>query len=144
MQILPVQPYYFSIIYVAVYVFIIYFYIMMETNEIEDLIHQSAWNDWTIISITGRFTVQNILRVKLLFDGLISDSEIKIGIDLSKTTYLDSSAITILLNFNRRCSERNGKVVLFGLATDIEAILSIVGIDKIVTTVKTIEELATV
>jgi anti-anti-sigma factor len=116
----------------------------MENNEIEDLIRKSVWNDWTIISIAGRFTVQNILRVKTSFDALITDSEIKIGIDLSKTTYLDSSAITILLNFNRRCSERSGKVVLFGLATDIEAILSIVGIDKIVKTVKTIEDLTTV
>jgi anti-anti-sigma factor len=116
----------------------------MENNENEDLIHKRAWNDWTIISIAGRFTVQNLLRVKTFFDALIADSEIKIGIDLSKTTYLDSSAITIILNFNRRCSERSGKVVLFGLATEIEGILSIVGIDKIVKTVKTIEDLTTV
>lgn len=116
----------------------------MENNATEDLIHKSAWNDWTIVSISGRFTVQNILRVKTFFDALMTDSELKIGIDLSKTTYLDSSAITILLNFNRRCSERSGKVVLFGLASDIEAILSIVGIDKIVKTVKTIDDLITV
>jgi len=115
----------------------------MENTEIEDLIHKSTWNDWTIISIAGRFTVQNILQVKLFFDTLITDSAIKIGIDLNRTTYLDSSAITILLNFNRRCSEKSGKVVLFGLAPDIEAILSIVGIDKVVKTVKTIEELTT-
>jgi anti-anti-sigma factor len=134
----------FYIIYVAVSVFFIYFYINMENNDFEDLIHKSAWKDWTIISITGRFTVQNILQVKSSFDTLIADSEIKIGIDLNKTTYLDSSAITILLNFNRRCAEKSGKVVLFGLAPDIEAILSIVGIDKVVKTVKTIEDLTTV
>mgnify|MGYP001766667632 FL=1 len=115
----------------------------MEKIETEDLIHKSAWNDWIIISISGRFTVQNILRVKTFFNALIGDSDIKIGIDLSKTTYLDSSAITILLNFHRRCSEKSGKVVLFGLAPDIEAILSIVGIDKVVKTVKTIEDLTT-
>jgi len=137
------QPGHFYIIYVAVYVFIIYFYYGMEKIETEELLHKSAWNDWIIISISGRFTVQNILRVKTFLNAFMRDSDIKIGIDLSKTTYLDSSAITILLNFHRRCSEKNGKVVLFGLAPDIEAILSIVGIDKIVKTVKTIEDLTT-
>jgi len=114
---------------------------MKEETISEYSISRLKWNNWFVISITGRFTVQNLVPVRSVFEDADRSGERLIAINFSTTTYLDSSAITILLNFHKRCTEKGGKLVLFGLNPDIEGIVSIIGIDKILPIVKTINEL---
>lgn len=88
------------------------------------------YNNWCIISITGEFIIQNLFKVKHVFDKVEHNNNLLIALDLGATTYLDSSAITTILNFHKRCSSRGGTLVLMRLNKDIEEIISILGIDK--------------
>ncbi len=87
-------------------------------------------NNWRIISITGEFIIQNLFKVKQIFDEVERNNNLLIALDLSDATYLDSSAITTILNFHKRCSAKGGTLVLLRLNKDIEEIISILGIDK--------------
>ena len=49
---------------------------------------------------------------------------------MSDVTQIDSSAITILVNFQRRIIQKDGRLVLFGMRSDIAEIFSIVGIEN--------------
>jgi anti-anti-sigma factor len=114
---------------------------MNNNSDAFDVISTKRWKKWLIITISGRFIIKNLFQIRNVFDKTERDNELFVAIDLSTTTYLDSSAITILLNFHRRCVEKGGKFVVFGLNQDIEEIVSIVGIDKLITIVKTIIDL---
>lgn len=112
-----------------------------KNNDTEDSVSRIKWNKWSVITISGRFAVKYLLKIKRVFEEAEHNSGPFVAIDLRPATYLDSSAITIMLNFHRRCTEKGGNLVLFGLNQDIESILSIVGIDKIIPIVNDINDL---
>jgi anti-anti-sigma factor len=99
------------------------------------------WKKWLVITISGKFIVKSVFQMKNIFDEAERNYEQFLAMDLSKTTYLDSSAITILLNFHKRSAEKGVVLVIFGLNPDIEEVISIVGIDKVISIVKTITDL---
>ena len=92
----------------------------------------STWNGWHIIAINGKFVVKNLTTIRMEFEAVEKKELKKTAIDLTNTTHLDSSAITILVNFYKRVVERGGIIVLFGMNNDIAEIFSIVGIDKVI------------
>lgn len=111
------------------------------SNSNSELIGTKKVGKWLIITISGDFTVKYLTIIRKFFDDAESKNELFIALCLSTSTYLDSSAITILLNFHNRCIRRGGKLVLAELNNAIEEEISIVGIDKIITVVKSINDL---
>jgi anti-anti-sigma factor len=112
-----------------------------DQNKTSDSVSRIKWNNWFVITISGKFSVKYLLKIKSIFEEAENSNEHLVAIDLRPATYIDSSAITIMLNFHRRCIEFGGNLILFGLNPDIESILSIVGIDKIIPIVKNINDL---
>lgn len=114
---------------------------MRETTSLPDTFTTRHHGKWLIISISGKFTIKNLVPIRRLFDNAESDMEQYIAIDLTNASYLDSSAITILINFHKRCIEKGGRLALFGINRDIEEVLSIVGLDKVITVLNSIDDL---
>ncbi len=118
-----------------------YLFLSTMNNSNSDLIKTEKIGKWLIITISGDFTVKYLTRIRNFFNEAESKNELFIALYLSSTTYLDSSAITILINFHTRCIRRGGKFVLAGLNKAIEEEISIVGVDKIIPIVKNINDL---
>jgi anti-anti-sigma factor len=55
-----------------------------------------------------------------------------IVIDLSKTTYCDSSGLSSILLANRLCKDTNGKFALFGLQDKVMKLIKISQLDKVI------------
>ena len=110
-------------------------------NINSDSISASTIGKWYVIAISGDFTIKNLTRIRKWFDEAEINGVQFIALDLSTTTYLDSSGITILVNFRNRSIRRGATMVLAGLNTDIEEIISILGIDKILKVIKNINDL---
>lgn len=64
----------------------------------------------------------------------------KIIIDLSKTKYCDSSGLSALLVANRLCKDTNGKFALCGLQVNVEKLIAIAQLDRVLTITKTESE----
>lgn len=102
----------------------------MQVEEIITRIEQT--DDWFIIILYGKFVVKNLIRIRQAFEEAEKHHQLKIAIDLSNVTHIDSSAITLLANFQKRLMEKNSGSVIFGAASDIAEMFSIVGLDRVI------------
>lgn len=86
-------------------------------------------NDWFVIQLEGAFVVRNIRDIRSVLNKQSSVPGAKIAIDLSNTNYIDSSAITLLVNVNKKIKSSSGEFVVFGANDDIKGIFSIVNLE---------------
>jgi anti-anti-sigma factor len=106
-------------------------------------IEKEIWNGWTILSIVGDFTVKFLVDIKAAFEGLENAPDSRVALDLSRTLYVDSTAITMMTNFCVRLRQKQGRFVVFGPSEDVSQIFLIVGFDKGVPVYKTREQFET-
>jgi anti-sigma B factor antagonist len=63
-----------------------------------------------------------------------------IVIDMSKTKYCDSSGLSAILVANRLCKDTNGRFVLCGLMPNVQKLIEIAQLDKVLTIVDSDKE----
>jgi anti-anti-sigma factor len=63
-----------------------------------------------------------------------------IVIDMSKTKYCDSSGLSAILLANRLCKDTNGKFILCGLQTNVQKLIEIAQLDRVLSITKDEEE----
>ncbi len=101
--------------------------------QIEDeLPRTDKTDDWFIIILYGKFVIKNLIRIRQAFDEAEKHQHLKVAIELSNVTHIDSSAITLLANFQKRLQEKGSSSMIFGAATNIAEMLSIVGLDRVI------------
>lgn len=103
----------------------------MKTEE-EIITRTEKAGNWFIIILYGKFVVKNLIRIRQAFEEAEKHLHLKTAIDLSNVTHIDSSAITLLANFQKRLMENGSGSMIFGAASDIIEIFSIVGLDKVI------------
>jgi STAS domain. len=96
-----------------------------------------SFEKWYIVSLEGKFIVKYIAQVRKVIEPLEKMEQPLVAFDFSATTHMDSSAITLIMNYNRRLVAKKGKLVLFGANEDITGIINIVGLDSTVPLYKT-------
>jgi len=99
-----------------------------------------AWDGWHILAVEGEFVVKYLAKVREHLEEFAKQSTAKVAFDLTKTTYIDSSAITLMLNYQKRLRAQNGNIVVFGASEDAKSIFSIVGLDNSITVFDTREQ----
>lgn len=86
-----------------------------------------------VIHLPKELDHHNCRNLKYETDLLLSENYIsKIIFDFTKTEFMDSSGIGILLNRYKQMERSGGKVVLYGAGIQIMRVLSIGGIAKLV------------
>ena len=85
------------------------------------------WRDWHIVILKGKFVVRAFVLVRNKFDSMETGKALNVAIDMTGITQIDSSALTIVLNFQKRLQENGGKLVIFGPNAIIKDTLLIVG-----------------
>ena len=95
------------------------------------VITETTHNGWQVIALQGKFNVKHLTQVRGRLERAEQGTHRGIAIDMSGVSQVDSSAITTLVNFQRRVIQKDGLLVLFGMHADIAEIFSIVGIDKL-------------
>lgn len=95
------------------------------------IISETVQNGWRVIALQGKFVVKNLTAIRRILEKAEQTALPGIALDMSGVGQVDSSAITLLVNFQRRIIQKDGLLVLFGMRSDIAEIFSIVGIDKL-------------
>ncbi len=93
-------------------------------------ISTEKWNMWDIVGIDGAFVVRVLNDIRKVFEKVERNQNPCVALDLTNTSYIDSSAITLLLNFQKRLGNAQGKLVIFGPSEDIQGIFSIVNLEE--------------
>lgn len=86
-----------------------------------------------IIHLPEELDNHNCRNLKYETDLLLAENYInKVVFDFSKTVFMDSSGIGILLNRYKQMIKNGGKVTLYGAGTQVGRILAIGGISKLI------------
>jgi len=103
-------------------------------------ISTETWQNWDIVSIDGKFVIKYVTEIRKILEPLKDKVTPHIALNLGKTSHLDSSAMTLMLNFQSHLKELNGGMVVFGANDDITGIITIVGFDSFVPIFRTRED----
>jgi anti-anti-sigma factor len=98
----------------------------METSH-ELSITFEQWQGWHIMLLAGKFVVKSIALVRKQFDEIETGQGPNVALDLREVTQMDSSALTVVLNFQKRLHQKNGTVAVIGPSEEIREMFSIVG-----------------
>lgn len=89
-------------------------------------------NRTSIIQVNvERLNASNASGLKAELALLNKSSINNIIIDLSNTKYCDSSGLSALLLANRLCKDTNGKFIMCGLQDNVQKLISIAQLDKV-------------
>lgn len=78
-----------------------------------------------------RLNAANASDLKAELVLLNKNSVNNIVIDMSKTKYCDSSGLSAILVANRLCKDTNGKFVLCGLQENVQKLIEIAQLDRV-------------
>lgn len=106
----------------------------------ESSITYEAKGNVLVIHLPKELDHHNCRNLKCETDLLLSEQYIsKIVFDLTKTEFMDSSGIGVILNRYKQMEGSGGKMALYGAGVQIRRILSIGGISKLVSHFETKE-----
>lgn len=83
-----------------------------------------------------RLNAGNASQLKAELVHLSKNHVNNIVIDMSATSYCDSSGLSAILVANRLCKDTNGQFVLCGLNENVEKLIQIAQLDKVLTIAK--------
>ena len=85
----------------------------------------------TISSKVDRLNAANASDLKTALIALNNKGINNVIVDLSATKFCDSSGLSALLMGNRLCKDTNGKFILCGLQVNVEKMVKIAQLDKV-------------
>ena len=86
--------------------------------------------DRHVLAVRGELDLYTACELKEAFAEAIDAGRVRIIVDLAGTTFLDTSALSVLLSAFRRLRARGGELVLVGLNEKIAKVFDITGLDK--------------
>lgn len=95
-------------------------------------IDSAKYSSWDIISVRGAFIFRSLNAMRSVFENVENKQSLKIAIDFTDVTYIDSSAITVLLNLHRRIEQLKGSLAIINPNRETENIFSLVQLDCII------------
>ncbi|MBN2037045.1 MAG: STAS domain-containing protein [Chitinispirillaceae bacterium] len=90
-------------------------------------IRREEWNGWQILNLAGPFVVKSFNTVRRLFDELEATPQPRVAVDMTSVGQIDSSALTVILNLQKRLKAKGGRLAVIGPSKDISETFSIVG-----------------
>lgn len=78
-----------------------------------------------------KLNASNASELKAELVQINKNSVNNIVIDMSKTKYCDSSGLSAILVANRLCKDTNGKFVLCGLQSNVQKLIEIAQLDRV-------------
>lgn len=92
------------------------------------------------LALSGVFTAQTVLTIKLLLDDLIH-KEKRFILDLREVEYIDSSGVGLLVNFQKNVKKKDGFLYIYGCNERITELFQLSKVDSILDIFRSIEEI---
>lgn len=87
--------------------------------------------DVTIVDVDGELTVANRGELKERVLGRLEEGDGAFVIDFSRTGYIDSSGLGVLVSLSKRIREENGRLRLAGLNQDLRTLFELTKLDTL-------------
>lgn len=100
----------------------------------------SRKDDVSIMDLKGDLSASSAERLKEESTGLAKNDSVRIILDMSKVTFIDSSGLSACVEIHTMLRDRNGLMVCAKLSEAAKKIFRITGADKKMTVVGSCEE----
>ncbi len=97
-------------------------------------------DDLGVVELSGEVDLYTAPRFKEDLVGLIESGVEAIVIDLSQVTFIDSTALGVIIGGVKRLRERDGRLMIVAGSRPVVRILDITGLDKVLTVFDTRDE----
>lgn len=107
----------------------------------EELQMQTSGSPETpVLSLRGELDLHNSPRLRNLLQPLVEKRPVKLILDLTGVSYMDSSGVGTMVEFKRRMERGGGRLILAGLQQRVRSVFEITQLDKFFTITATLEE----
>jgi anti-sigma B factor antagonist len=93
-----------------------------------------------VVHVQGQVDLYVAPDLKERLVDAIDRADGRVVVDVTESTFLDSTAISTLVSAHRRAARRGGRVVLVSTSDEIARTLSITGLDAILDVVESVGE----
>jgi len=93
-----------------------------------------------LVGVDGQLIVGNRQELKQKVLDALEGGEKKFVIDFSKTGYIDSSGLGVLVSLSKKIREQGGDLRLAGLNEDLQTLFELTKLDTLFSITKTPEE----
>jgi anti-sigma B factor antagonist len=93
-----------------------------------------------VVRLMGEVDMYTAPQLKQAMLGLIDGGAAKVVVDLSGVTFVDSTALGVLIGGVRRLHAAGGAMALVVVTRPVGRVLSITGLDRVFTIHKTLED----
>ena len=93
-----------------------------------------------VLAVRGEIDLFTAPELKQVLAESIEAGRIRIIVDLTETTFLDSSALGVLIGVIKRLRARGGALAIVNVSEDIAKTFEVTGLDQIFTIVPTRDE----
>ena len=90
----------------------------------------SSQTNIPIMYLKGRFDAHEILPVREWIKGQVEAGHARLCINLTEVTFIDSSALSALVQGLKHCRESGGELVLCSLPQTVRVIFELTRLDK--------------
>jgi anti-anti-sigma factor len=98
------------------------------------------FHNLTIIDLIGELKISDLAEYSTIFDDIIKHDNCRIIINMKHLTYIDSTAIGLIVNFKRNVEKHKGIIVVCNVQHDIKSVFDITGITKFIDIYQSEEE----
>ncbi|BDU49976.1 STAS domain-containing protein [Haliovirga abyssi] len=88
--------------------------------------------DILFIKLTDSIVINNIELFEREVYSILSDKKFNIIVDISKSEFIISQGLGILIKLNKKCKDNGGKIVIMNPNDRLKRILKVVHMDKII------------
>jgi anti-sigma B factor antagonist len=97
-------------------------------------------NDVTILNINGDVDASSSIQLDESLGAIVSNGDPKILIDCGGLNYISSAGLGVFMSYIEDVNSKNIKMALFGLNDKVMNVFEILGLDQLLTIVKTKKE----
>ncbi|MGQ0678157.1 MAG: STAS domain-containing protein [Actinomycetota bacterium] len=96
-------------------------------------IGSSTVDDWTILKLDGEVDIYTAGKLRDAVNQTVEEGRFRLAFDLSDMEFMDSSGLGVLIAALKRVKEHEGELVLLSPRDQMRRILSLTGLDSILT-----------
>ena len=93
-----------------------------------------------VVAVSGEIDLFTAPELKSALGEALESGHTRIVVDLTNTSFLDSTALGVLIGAVKRLRSRDGALVIVNVDANIAKTFEITGLDKIFTIVPTVED----
>ncbi|MEZ4867906.1 MAG: STAS domain-containing protein [Caldilineaceae bacterium] len=89
-----------------------------------------SMDDVTVVELSGNVDTYTSPQVRQALDNVINRQSAHLVVDLNQVTFMDSSALAVLVQGMKKCRERGGDLRLCGPQKPVRMILELTRLDQ--------------